>query len=126
MNSKNIFGEYEMYRFCNKLNTNIIGGVDKLWKYFTNNYNPTEVITYANRCYSNGNLYKQLGFKFIGKTDPNYYYVINNNRKYRFSFRKEILIKEGFDPNKTEHEIMLERKVYRIYDSGNLKFIYLK
>lgn len=24
----------------------------------------------------------------------------------------------GFDKNKTEHEIMLERKIYRIYDCG--------
>lgn len=32
------------------------------------------------------------------------------------------LIKEGFEHNKTVHEIMLQRKIYRIYDSGNLKF----
>ena len=31
---------------------------------------------------------------------------------------------EGFNKNKTEHEIMLERKIYRIYNSGNLKFIF--
>ena len=31
---------------------------------------------------------------------------------------KDILIKQGFDRNKTEHEIMLERKIYRIYDCG--------
>ena len=38
--------------------------------------------------------------------------------------RKDVLIKQGFDKNKTEHEIMLERKIYRIYNSGNYKFIY--
>ena len=41
---------------------------------------------------------------------------------HRFNFRKDKLIKEGFDSNKTEHEIMLERRIYRIYDSGHLKF----
>ena len=41
-----------------------------------------------------------------------------------FIFRKDLLIKEGYDPNKTEHEIMLERKIYRIYNSGNYKFEY--
>ena len=73
---------------------------------------------------SKHNLYDALGFKFISKTEPNYYYIINGIRKHRFNFRKDVLIKEGFDKNKTEHEIMLERKIYRIYDSGNLKFIY--
>lgn len=43
----------------------------------------------------------------------------------RYNYKKSILIKEGFDPEKTEHEIMLERKIYRIYDSGQLKYKYI-
>jgi len=123
MNSKSKnTDEYEMIRFCNKLNTNVIGGADKLFKYFINKYNPSDIISYANRDYSNGNLYKILNFNLISITRPNYYYVINNKREYRYKYRKDILIKQGYDPNKTEHEIMLERKIYRIYNSGNLKF----
>ena len=38
---------------------------------------------------------------------------------------KDILVKQGYDSNKTEHEIMLENNIYRIYDSGNLKFNYV-
>ena len=119
-------GEFELLRFCNKLNTNVIGGASKLFKYFIKNYNPIEITTYADRSFSQGELYRTLGFTFIGKTQPNYYYVINKHKKHRFNFRKDILIKQGFDSNKTEHEIMLERKIYRIYDSGNLKFEYQK
>jgi len=40
--------------------------------------------------------------------------------------RKDILVKQGVDENKTEHEIMLEREIYKIYDSGSIKFEYLK
>ena len=115
---------YELLRFCNKLNTNVIGGASKLFKYFIKNYNPNEITTYADRSISQGELYRTLGFTFIGKTQPNYYYVISRNRYHRFNFRKDILVKKGFDPNKTEHEIMLERKIYRIFDSGNLKYKY--
>jgi len=118
--------EYELLRFCNKLNTNVIGGASKLFKYFIRNYNPEEITTYADRSHSNGKLYEVLGFEFINKTQPNYYYIIDGIRKHRFNFRKDKLIKEGFDPNKTEHQIMLDRKIFRIYDSGNLKFIYTK
>jgi hypothetical protein len=117
-------GEYELLRFCNKINTNVIGGASKIFKYFIMNYKPIEITTYADRSSSQGKLYKTLGFNFINNTEPNYYYIIDGIRKYRFNYRKDKLIKDGFDPNKTEHQIMLERKIYRIYDSGNLKFFY--
>jgi len=116
-------GSYEMLRFCNKLNTNVIGGASRLFKFFVKNFEPKEVTSYADRSWSQGDLYKNLGFELIRKTEPNYYYVIDGVRRHRFGFRKDHLVKEGFDPLKTEHEIMLDRKIYRIYDSGNLKFI---
>ena len=124
MGTKSFPDKYELLRFCNKLNTTVIGGASKLFKYFTNNYKPKEIITYADRSWSQGNLYNQLGFEFVHKSQPNYFYVVDGLRKNRFNFRKDILIKEGFDPNKSEREIMLDRKIYRIYDSGQLKFIY--
>ena len=114
--------EYELLRFCNKLNTNVIGGASKIFKYFIDYYNPSEITTYADRSISQGKLYEILGFESQGKTESNYYYVIDGIRKHRFNFRKDILVKEGYDANKTEHQIMLDRKIYRIYDSGNLKF----
>jgi hypothetical protein len=124
MNDRSGVDEWELIRFCNKIDTSVVGGASKLFKYFVDTYKPKEVITYANRSYSNGELYKKLNFCFIHKTNINYYYVVNKIRKHRFSFRKSKLVKDGFDSNKTEHEIMLERKIYRIYDSGQLKFIW--
>ena len=37
---------------------------------------------------------------------------------------KHKLVKEGYDKNKTEDEIMTERGFYKIYGIGNIKFIY--
>ena len=120
-NSKNN-NEYELLRFCNKLNTNVIGGASKLFKYFIKIFNPSEIITYADRSHSQGKLYEILGFNFIHKTSSNYYYVIGGIRKHRFNYRKDALVKQGYDKNMTEHEIMLIRKIYRIHDSGSLKY----
>jgi hypothetical protein len=125
MNSNSKEREYEMLRFCNKLNTIVIGGASKLFNYFIKTYNPLRIISYADRSYSNGKLYEQLGFIFSHITIPNYYYIINNIKIYRYNFRKDILTKQGYDINKSEHQIMLERKIYRIYNSGNYKYIYL-
>ena len=124
MNMKSVDNTFELIRFCNKLNTNVIGGASKLFKYFLENYDYTEIISYADRSYSNGGLYRQLGFELQNITPPNHYYIINNQRKHRFNFRKSELVKNGYDINKTEYEIMLERKIYKIYNSGNYKFIY--
>jgi len=124
MNTNFSENKYEMIRFCNKLNTNVIGGASKLFEYFVRKYNPKEVISYADRSHSNGGLYRQLKFELDHITEPNYYYVVDGSRKHRFGFRKDVLVKQGFDKNKTEHEIMLERKIYRIFNSGNLKFVF--
>jgi hypothetical protein len=114
---------YELSRFCNKLNTSVIGGADKLLKYFIKTYQPKQILSYADIRWSQGDLYQKLGFKETHINKPNYWYIINNDRKHRFSFRKHILNKNGFDiKNKTEHEIMLERKIYRIYDCGTITY----
>jgi len=126
LNSKSKNNEYEMLRFCNKLNTNVIGGASKLFKYFIRNYEYNKIISYADRSYSNGNLYKQLGFELKHITTPNYYYVINGIKYNRYNFRKDILVSQGYDKELTEHKIMNNRGYYRIYNSGNFKFEYNK
>ena len=117
-------GQYELLRFCNKLNFSITGGASKLFKFFIKKYSPVSIISYADRCWSNGNLYKKLGFQMIGFTKPNYYYIIGDIRKNRFGYRKDILVKEGFDKSMTEFEIMRNRGINKIYDSGSIKFIF--
>jgi hypothetical protein len=117
-------GSYELIRFCNKLNTSIVGGASKLFKYFIKNHEINEIVSYADRSYFDGSLYEKLGFILENKTEPNYYYIVNNIRKNRFGYRKDILVRQGFDESKTEDEIMKSRGIYRIYNSGNLKFIY--
>jgi hypothetical protein len=72
--------------------------------------------------WSNGGLYEKLGFSKMGNTQPNYWYINQTNRMHRFNFRKNILVSEGWDRNQTEHEIMLDRGIYRIYDCGSIKY----
>ena len=118
--------EYELLRFCNKLYTTVIGGASKLFKYFIKTYNPSLITSYCDRRWSIGSMYEILGFTLSHKSQPNYYYIQGNNRKNRFKFRKSELIKEGFDSNKSESEIMKERGIHRIYDCGTLVFKWRK
>ena len=124
MNSSSQEGAHELLRFCNVLNTSVIGGASKLFKYFVKNYKPIEIISYSDYSRSIGNMYNQLGFKLSHLSEPNYYYIIDEKRIYRFNFRKDILVKQGFDASKTEIEIMHERGYFRLFDCGMHKWIY--
>lgn len=116
-------GYYELTRYCNKINTNVIGGASKLLKYFINNYNPISIETYSDNLISNGDLYEKLGFKYEHTSKPGYWYLIDEIRSHRFNWRKQKLVKLGYDANKTEEEIMNELGYYRIYNAGNKKWI---
>lgn len=114
----------ELLRFCSKINTTVIGGASKLFNHFLKTNDCKRVYSYSDLSRNTGTVYEQLGFQEFGTTPPNYYYVIDTIRRHRFGFRKDVLVKEGFDPNKTEHEIMLDRGYYRIYDCGSKKYVY--
>lgn len=114
--------EYELIRFANKIGYSVVGGASKLLKYFIKTYKPSKLISYADLRWSNGDLYEKLGFNFIHDSKPNYHYIKEGLRYHRFNFRKGVLVNEGFDKDKSEHEIMLERGIYRIYDCGNKRY----
>jgi hypothetical protein len=119
--------EYELLRFCNKLETSVTGGASKLFNFFINKYNPASVLSYQDNAWGAGDLYKNIGFNLIDKgTFPNYWWCKGNVRFHRFNFRKDKLIKEGYDRGKTEDLIMTERGYYKLWDFGNLKWEYTK
>lgn len=113
--------QYELLRFCSKLGMTVVGGASKLLSHFIEDMNPQSIVSYADRRWSCGNLYDRLGFTLYNKSNPNYYYIINGERKNRFNFRKSILIKKyGCPQEMSEHEFCLQNKWYRIYDCGCL------
>ena len=116
--------DWELIRFSNKINYNVIGGGSKLFKYFLKKINPKIVKSYSDNRWFSGGLYENLGFKYIHETKPNYWYVKNDMRYHRLNFKKNRLVGEGFDKNKTEKQIMFDRKIYRVYDCGNKLWLY--
>jgi hypothetical protein len=110
-------GSWNLSRFCNKLNTSVIGGASKLLKYFINNYDVKRIISYADRDWSIGDLYVKLGFEKISESKPDYKYVVDNSRVHKSRYKKSRLNTEM-----SESEYMKESKIYRIWDCGKIKF----
>ena len=122
LGSKKEDGCYEMLRFCSKLNAKVVGGASKLLKHFIKIHNPKKIISYSDNRWFDGKLYENIGFKLHSISDVNYYYIVGLTRENRFKYRKDVLVKQGFDPNKTESQIMLERGIPKIWDCGNKKW----
>ena len=117
---------YELVRFCNKKGLQVIGGASKLLNYFINNYNPEKIISYSSNDISNGDLYKKLCFVKEKESFPSYWYIQQNtfDRYHRFNFRKHRLKEMGYDVEIfTENEIMKNLPYWRIYDSGNKRWV---
>jgi len=120
---------YELLRFCNKLNYSIVGSANKLLNYFKLNYSPEYILSYADRCWTsvNKNVYITLGMDLVSKTQPSYSYLIGDKKFDRFRYRKDILIQFGYQNDKwTERSICSSNHIFRIYDSGCLKYEYTK
>ncbi len=118
---------FELSRFCSS--KHIVGGASKLLEHFKRNYKWTEIYTYADKRWSEGNVYEQLGFKHDSLTKPNYWYFNINElgikRKHRFNYRKDRLptFFPGCDMSRTEWEIMQLNGYDRIWDCGNIKYV---
>jgi hypothetical protein len=106
--------EWNLNRFCTKINTNVIGGASKLLNYFIANYSPNRIISYADMDWSIGNLYYVLGFECIDVTPPDYKYVIDGKRVHKSRFRK----RKGV----SESKIVDEMGLRKVYDCGKIKF----
>lgn len=116
--------DYELLRFCSKINTVVIGAASKLFSHFVEYYKPETVVSYANCDISNGNLYEKLGFKFISHTGLNYWWAKDEKRHHRSNFMKHKLVEQGEDPSLTEDQIMISRGYTKIFGTGNLKYVW--
>ena len=118
--------EWEMIRFCNKLNLSVVGGASRLFKEGLKILKGS-IISYSDRRYFNGELYRQLGFYKIKNSTPNYFYF-NEERKLksRQTFQKHKLkgLLEYFNPELTEWENMKNNGYNRIWDCGNSVWLY--
>lgn len=122
--SRKLKEQWEIQRFCSKIDLNIVGIADKLFKNFIMNNNVESVISYADSRWSDGNVYKKLGFDFVRQTVPNYWFFKPNEliRIHRFTLRKT----ECDHKDKNNKDIRFEQGYYTIYDYGSSKWMWTK
>jgi len=83
--------EWEIIRFCSKLNTTIRGGFSKLLKHTITILNIESIGTYSDNRYGTGNTYIQNGFVHIKTTNPGYCWINKNETINRYLTQKNKL-----------------------------------
>ena len=116
---------YELYRYCNKIGWQVMGGASRLFNHFLDSHPDCMIESFSSNDISVGDLYRKLGFELVDIQKGSYWYIDREmNRHHRYSYRKDVLVKNGADPSKTEFKITDEMGLMRIYDSGQQKWIY--
>lgn len=120
--------EYELLRYCS--NYFVIGGAEKLFKYFINTYNSNSIISYCDKSKFSGNVYTNLGFIFKSCKPSKHWYSMKTNQH----ITDNLLRQRGFDQlfgtnygkGTSNEELMREAGFVEIYDAGQATYIWNK
>lgn len=111
-------GKYEISRFASSVG--VVGGASKLLTAFERDVRPSELLSFADRRWGDGDVYIKLGFTHSHDSDPNYWYFRETKvRKHRFGLRKN----SNDNPELTEWENRKQEGWDRIWDCGNRVYV---
>ena len=96
----------ELERFCSVADYSVLGGLDKLVKYYLKNYPADDLITTTDADWSKGNVYSHIGFEWVNKSLP-VRFTVNRN-----SFERRVV-------NESDK---LSKDEYEVRNRGNIKF----
>ena len=117
--------DWELIRMSFKSGVTVVGGAAKLIAAFRRDH-AGSMVSYADRCWSTGNVYQQLGFRFSHVTQPSYWWCHHALGTYaRYQTQKQKLdrlltgLGKEFDPVLSEDDNMTRAGFLPIYDRGN-------
>ncbi len=102
----------------------IVGGASKLTSRlleYAKKEGYKKLISWSDNRWSEGNVYKKLGFTLEEELGPDYSYVNGQNRISKQSCQKKDLLKMGAIGN-TESEMAISIGLYRIWDCGKKRW----
>lgn len=119
--------EYELLRYCSHYN--VIGGAEKLFKYFVNNYRPNSIVSYCDTSKFSGKVYDTLGFKLDTINSPSCHWY---SRKEKRHITDGLLLSQGYDrlfkenhgKGTSNEELILSRGYLPVYDCGQSTYIW--
>ena len=115
--------EWNIDRFCNKLNCNITNSLEIILNHFKTIYNPDKITVYVDRKWNDDEIYIKNNFKLYKTLEPDYWYwnykkngYLEPRINYTNSNMKNIL--PIYNDQMSEHENMKNNGYMRIFDCG--------
>lgn len=115
--------DYECIRSITKLNTTVVGGMNKLFNYFVNNWHPNKILYYVDYNTHIGNSMAKLGFDFVNYSKGGIINISNSKEtieKYGYVFNRKP------QAHKEIMEYVKQGKIFTIYDAGVKKYVWTK
>lgn len=126
-------GTFELSRFCNLVDTAVVGGASKLFKHFLQDVpEASNIVSYSDLAHTRGDLYTTLGFVEEAHSSANYVWVdvVNDTPVNRVNCQKRNIQKflhdDSIDLTKTERQIMIEHGYVQVFDSGTIRWRYTR
>ena len=119
--SKDVTIDCECIRSITKLNTTVVGGMNKLFQYFLKEYQPNKVLYYVDYNTHNGTSMEKLGFDFISYSE---YGIINVSNCKEVTEKYGAVFNRKPQKYKEIQEYCEQGKVLTIYDCGVKKYIW--
>lgn len=116
---------YEIGRLATKTGFTVVGGTKRLFKHLLSLVDYETIISYNNMDKFTGDTYESLGMTYESTSVP-YGWIRNTEYLPRYATQKSKLIKQGFDKNLSESEIMRSEGFEKIYFTGVSKFVLKK
>ncbi len=119
-----VYRSFELVRFANLSGYIAVGGLGKLLNHFIKEVKPDDIMSYADLDWSSGTSYEKLGFQLDSITPPQIFWI-NPQEKIRYYPHKlpQELVNESIKRKLPIEEILAEKKYYRFFNSGNLKYL---
>lgn len=125
----NQYTSAELVRFASKDGYTVTGGLSKLIKHFLKMKKPNDLMSYADRDWSLGLSYQQLGFELSAITPPVYLYIDEVTKQRYFAHRlpKKTLLAFNEQNELNLSEFLAKQGFARAFNTGNLKYhLYVK
>lgn len=119
--------EWELLRLCTKFEYKVIGGSEKLFKYFIDNFKPESIISYCDLSKFIGSVYEKLGFSLIKISNPSCHWSKNN-----LMITNNLLNQRGYDQlfgtnygkGTSNKDLMIENGWKEVYDCGQASYVW--
>lgn len=117
-------GDWELTRFATS--SIVRGAHSRLLKRAIEELAPKSIVTFADRCVSDGGLYEDAGFVVDGEIAPDYMYSSHGaTREHKFNYRLKRFREDSdlkYVEGLTEWELAELNNLHRVYDAGKVRW----